>query len=362
MVGGSDSEFMSRALFLAERGRGRTSPNPIVGAVVVSPDGVVVGQGAHLDAGGPHAEVVALDAAGPRAEGATLYCTLEPCAHTGRTGPCAERILTAGIRRVVGAISDPNPRVVGGGFAWLRAHGIDVVEGPGADEAARHHAPFFTWAMQGRPLVIAKAAVSRDGFVGRADERIALTGPSADRYFHRQRAEVDALAVGSGTLLVDDPRLTPRGAYRFRPLTRVLFDWRARAVPSARVFSTLDCGPVIMFVAPVAGTRAEHGLQELVRRGVEVVVLGGPDLRKALSVLGARGVVSLLVEGGPSLHTALLTDRLVDRIQWMETPCILGHGIRLAPAFALERARARAVRVTAFGDDRLTEFDVHRTD
>src|SRR5580765_2197832 len=151
------SPFMERALFLAERGRGRTSPNPMVGAVVVSPSGVVIGQGAHQRAGEAHAEVIALEAAGSGASGSTLYCTLEPCSHVGRTGPCAERIVACGVTQVVAAMGDPNPRVSGGGFAYLRNHGVAVTTGDGAAPARRLNAPFVTWMTQQRPFVIAKS-------------------------------------------------------------------------------------------------------------------------------------------------------------------------------------------------------------
>jgi diaminohydroxyphosphoribosylaminopyrimidine deaminase/5-amino-6-(5-phosphoribosylamino)uracil reductase len=186
--------------------------------------------------------VVALERAGARARGATLYCTLEPCSHTGRTGPCVERIAAAGIARVVAAVKDPNPRVAGRGFDYLRRHGIEVVEDFSHERARSQNAPFFTWIENGRPFVVLKAAVSRDGFVGVAGRRTQLTGPVADRYFHRQRAEIDAIAVGSGTILADDPSLTARGAFRPRPLTRVIFDWRVRIPATARVFST-STGP-----------------------------------------------------------------------------------------------------------------------
>src|SRR5262245_55673582 len=244
----ADAAFMERALFHAERGRGRTSPNPIVGAVVVSTDGVVVGQGAHLGPGLPHAEVRALDQAGEGGRNGTLYCTLEPCSHVGRTGPCVERIAAAGIRRVVAATTDLNPLVAGRGFSYLRERRIEVVENIGREAADRQHAPFFTWVTKKRPFVILKAATSLDGYVGETAGRIALTGAAANRYFHRQRAEVDAIAVGSGTVLTDDPQLTPRGAYRFRPLTRVVFDWRGRIPASARLFSTLAAGPILLVV------------------------------------------------------------------------------------------------------------------
>ena len=352
---------MERALFLAERGRGRTSPNPIVGAVVVSPDGVVVGQGAHMRAGGPHAEVVALAAAGDLARGATLYCTLEPCSHIGRTGPCVERIVAAGVSRVVAAVTDPNPRVTGAGFAYLREHSIDVTQGVCAEAAARQHAPFFTWVTQERPFVIVKAAASRDGFVGRPDARVQLTGPEANRFFHRQRAEVDAIAVGSGTVLVDDPLLTARGAYRDRPLTRVIFDWRGRIAADAAVFSTLETGPVIMMVTRRAASERSSHFAHLTSKGVTVQSFETRSLESALAWLASHDVVTLLVEGGPALHAALAEDGLVDRAQWVVTPKTLGGGVAIA-ASIVQQADAGVPSTTRhLGDDVLIEFDVHRT-
>ena len=360
MVAAFDAECMARALFLAQRGRGRTSPNPIVGAVIVSSSGVVVGQGAHLGPGLPHAEVVALTAAGQQARGATLYCTLEPCAHTGRTGPCVDAVIAAGIARVVVAVEDVNPRVHGAGLARLTQAGVQVVVGVGRDEAERQHAPFFTWITQRRPLVTAKAAVSADGFVGGAGGRVRLTGPATDRFFHRQRAEIDALAVGAGTVLADDPLLTARGAYRMRPLTRVITDWRGRIPVSSRVFSTLAQGPVIMFVSADGARRAGPRLRILTEQGVDVVVQDTPDLARLLAELAARDVLSLLVEGGPALHQALFVAGLVDRVQLVTTSASLGAGVPVAPGFAAEGRHAGAVRHTVLGGDELMEFDVHR--
>jgi diaminohydroxyphosphoribosylaminopyrimidine deaminase/5-amino-6-(5-phosphoribosylamino)uracil reductase len=360
-----DVVFMERALFWAERGRGRTTPNPIVGAVVVSPDGVVVGQGAHMAAGGPHAEVVALGAAGSRARGGTLYCTLEPCSHVGdrRTGPCVEPIVAAGIRRVVGAVTDPNPRVAGQGFAYLREHGVEVTSGILAERASALNAPFFTWIARRRPFVIAKVATSRDRFVGQSTVRVRLTGPEADRHFHRQRSEIDAIAVGSGTVLADDPELTARGAYRHRPLVRVLFDWRGRIPPTARVFSTLDSGPVIMMVTRRALEADPGRTAALEARGVIVEAAETRDLRSALERLAAREVVTLLVEGGPALHDALAEAELIDRAQWVVTPRTLGSGVPLAPMFSrLVTPPHEPSRVTRLGQDVLIEFDVHGTD
>jgi diaminohydroxyphosphoribosylaminopyrimidine deaminase/5-amino-6-(5-phosphoribosylamino)uracil reductase len=350
---------MGRALFWAERGRGRTSPNPFVGAVVVTPDGIVVGQGTTAPAGGPHAEVAALDAAGESARGSTLYVTLEPCSHAGRTGPCVERVVTAGIRRVVLAVTDPNPLVAGRGIAFLRAHGVEVTTDVGRTAALAQHASFFTWITKGRPRVTAKAAMSADGFVGDGHRPVRLTGAEADRYFHSQRAEIDAIAVGSGTVLVDEPLLTPRGAYRHRPLTRVVFDWRGRVPASSRIFSTLQTGPVIMVMLAAARERDPAHVAELGRLGVQIETFDTRDVAPVLERLGARQLTSLLVEGGPALHAAMAAAGLVDRVQRVVSPHVLGSGI---PAGRLFTDGIPAGRARLLGADWLTEFDVHRTD
>jgi diaminohydroxyphosphoribosylaminopyrimidine deaminase/5-amino-6-(5-phosphoribosylamino)uracil reductase len=353
-----DRRLMARALFLAERGRGRTMPNPMVGAVVVASDGVIAGQGAHLRAGEAHAEVHALSAAGARARGGTLYCTLEPCCHVGRTGPCVERIAEAGITRVVAAMRDPHPHVSGGGFAYLRSRGIEVSEGVLAESAAALNAPFVTWVEQRRPHVTLKLAVSRDGFVGDGHRRVTLTCATTDRRMHRQRAEVDAIAAGAETMLVDDPQLTARGCYRYRPLLRVVFDWRLRVPAGARVFSTLAAGPVIMIVtAKAASERAPH-VAMLLAMGVDVEVFDAPDVRAALTALAARDVLSLLIEGGPRLQTAYLEAGLVDVVQWIAVPRMLHRGVA-----AWDPARfglTAPARTMPLGDDLLMEFDVHR--
>jgi len=357
-----DAVWMDRALALAERGRGRTTPNPIVGAVIVTDGGVVVGQGAHLEAGGPHAEIHALQMAGPRARGAVLYCTLEPCSHTGRTGPCAEQIARAGIRRVVVATTDPNPLVSGAGLAYLRERGIEVREGVGRETARRQNAPFFTWMTKNRPFVTLKIAVSRDGFVGRSDGRVKLTSQTADRFFHRQRAEVDAIAVGAGTVLVDDPLLTARGAYRQRPLTRVIFDWRARLSADARVFSTLEAGPVIMFVCAAAAEERRAALEALESSGVVVERRTDRSLPAVLADLARRDVLSLLVEGGPHLHAAFCQAGVVDRMQWIVTPRELRSGVPLGADVGHGLTWTTPPRVTMLGPDVAVELDVHRTD
>ena len=354
-----DVGFMERALFLAERGRGTTSPNPMVGAVVVSRDGIIVGQGAHLRAGGPHAEVAALDMAGQQARGATMYCTLEPCAHQGRTGPCTERIADAGISRVVAAMVDPNPLVSGRGLELLRSRGIAVTVGVSEQAAARLNAPFITWVTKRRPYVVAKSAVSADGFVGSAGRRVLLTGDEANRFFHRQRAEVDAIAVGADTVLTDDPLLTARYVQRSRPLLRVLVDWRARVPATSRIFSTVPDGPVIMAVTreSVAGDPAR--IAALEAAGAVIEPFDSPDIPALLQRLAHREVTLLLVEGGPRLHQAFFEAHLVDRVQRVETPAPLRDGIREAAGFAVPAGVDP--RVTMLGADRLVEWDVHGT-
>jgi len=348
---------MERALFHGELGRGRSMPNPPVGAVVVTADGVVVGVGSHLEAGGPHAEVVALEEAGRRAVGSTLYCTLEPCCHVGRTGPCVERIEAAGVSRVVAAMTDPDPRVSGRGFQHLRAHEVTVTEGVGRAAAGRHFAPFTTWVTERRPLVTLKSVQSMDGFVGEPGRAVRLTGPVADRYFHRQRAEIDAIAIGSSTAIADDPQLTARGAYRFRLLTRVVFDWRGRVPLDRRLFSTLTAGPVIMVVAEATAATQPDRIASLHDLGVTVAPFARHDLAGVLTWLAGRDVQSLLVEGGPTLHRAFLAANLVDRVQLVIVRRRLVTGVagRLGTSLIAENRRP-------LGDDLLIEGDVHRTD
>jgi diaminohydroxyphosphoribosylaminopyrimidine deaminase/5-amino-6-(5-phosphoribosylamino)uracil reductase len=369
----TDDFYMARALAVAERGRGRTSPNPMVGAVVVDPEGVVVGSGSHEAAGGPHAEVHALRAAGDRARGATLYCTLEPCSHVGRTGPCAPRVADAGITRVVLAVEDPNPLVNGRGVAILRERGVQVTAGVMRDEARALNRPFFSVMLRGRPLVTMKVALSLDGRIAEAaGVRTRLTGPAANRLIHRERAEVDALAVGSGTVLADDPLLTARGAYRHRPLTRVVFDARLRTPPRAKLFSTLEAGPVIIVSTPSACAAAPDRIAALVAVGADIALVPeGADaqsdgsagsLRAALELLAARGLSSVTVEGGAMLHRSLWDSALVDRVQIFRTPHRLGElGIVWLPSVAAGEG-LESIITTPLGADTLIEGYVYRPD
>ncbi len=353
--------WMARALFVAERGRGRTSPNPLVGAVVVSPDGIVLGQGAHLMAGGPHAEVHALAAAGDAARGATLYCTLEPCCHTGRTGPCTDAVIAAGIARVVTGIEDPHPRVAGGGHARLRAAGIEVITGVGADHARQQNAPFLTWVTQHRPWTVLKTAASADGFVARLRRGFGgpaaglvdrMTGPATDRWMHRQRAWIDAIAVGADTVLADDPLLTPRGALRLSPLTRVIVDWRGRVPFGARVYSTRSAGPVIMVGLETLPESHRDALRE---REVEIELFADRSLAAVAQRLAQRGVQSLLVEGGPALQQAWIEAGLIDAVQYVETPVHLGSGVAVAPALREWVTHGAGRHQRDLGADRLVE-------
>jgi len=329
---------MRRALEQARRGLGRTTPNPIVGACIVADDGVVVGDGAHERAGEPHAEVHALKEAGERARGATLYCTLEPCSHTGRTGPCTERIIAAGIRRVVAAMGDPFPLVSGRGFAALRAHGIQVDEGLEREAALRLNQPFLTAVREGRPFVIVKAAASLDGRIARAPGvRTQLTSVEANRRVQYLRAQVDAIAVGSETVLVDDPLLTVRDVYRERPLVRVIFDRRRRTPASARVFSTIKDGPVVVVGAP------------------------GEDLQSVLRHLASEGIQSVLLEGGAHVHAAAWDAGVVDYVQLFVAPVALGAGgVPLFGGRPWSLSSLIEPKVELLGPDTLIEGYVHR--
>ena len=357
----TDAALMRRALFHAARAEGGTVPNPMVGAVVVDADGVVVGQGYHERAGQAHAEVVALEAAGARARGATMYVTLEPCCHTGRTGPCTRRLIEAGIRRVVAATLDPDPRVAGQGVAELRAAGLSVEVGLEHEAARRLNAAYFTAQEQKRPLVVVKAAASRDGAIAaRRDRPTAITGPAANRRTQRLRASVDAVGVGAGTVLADDPRLTVRDVVRARPLTRVVFDRRLRTPVSARLFREPGGGPVIIVTAPDARRAAGAAADALTRAGATLVEAGGLDA--ALAALAGLDVHSLLVEGGAALHRALWDAGLVDRVHLVVAPGALGPGgVPLFDGAPLPWARLRRVRAGMCGEDAWMEADVHGT-
>ncbi len=350
-----DVRFMRRALRLAARATGRTSPNPLVGAVVVKGD-EIVGEGLHKAAGEPHAEVNALHAARERARGATLYTTLEPCAHTGRTPPCVNAIVEAGIARVVSALRDPDPRTDGKGFRALRAAKIDVTVGVLEDEAKRLNEGFIARTTRGRPFVLVKLATTLDGRVAVKGRRY-LSGKAAQREVHRLRDRYDAVLVGSGTVLADDPALTVRDVKGRDPL-RVVVDTDARTPPTAKVVRAKDPQRTIMFVARDADVRRVSRLRDA---GVLVTSLpradGGLDLAAVLRWLADKGVNTVLSEAGPRIASRLVSAGLADRLMLITAPIAAGDG---PVAFeALGRlVELHSVKVRRFGDDVAMEGDL----
>jgi diaminohydroxyphosphoribosylaminopyrimidine deaminase / 5-amino-6-(5-phosphoribosylamino)uracil reductase len=354
---GPDAAWMARAVALAEGGRGTTSPNPMVGAVLVR-DGRVVGEGFHQAAGRPHAEALALAAAGEAARGATCYVTLEPCAHHGRTPPCADALVAAGVARVVAAVADPDPRVDGAGLARLRAAGVAVAVGAGAAAAAEQNAAYLTHRRLGRPRVTLKAAASLDGKVAAPDGSSRwITGPAARSDAHRLRAEADAVAVGAGTALADDPRLTVRlPGWAGRQPLRVLVDAAGRVGADGHLFD--GEAETLVATSPAAPATAVDAWKAA---GAEVVICGqapsGVDLGDLARRLAARGVLELMVEGGPRLQASLWAAGLADRLVWYLAPLAIG-GER-APgllggggaATLAEARRLRLASVDRLGDD-----------
>jgi len=358
-----DAALMARALALAARARGQTSPNPMVGALVVADDGRVLGAGYHARAGEAHAEVHALREAGPGARGATLICTLEPCSHYGCTPPCVAQVVAAGIGRVVAATTDPNPRVDGTGFRYLRDHGVDVSVGVGRIEAERLNRPFFTVMREGRPWVLAKIALSGDGWVASAPgERSAISGAEANRRSQLLRAEIDAVAVGVSTVVADDPALTCREVYRARPLVRVVFDRPLRTPPGARLFETIARDPVWLLTAGADDPDRARRAARLTDAGATVIAVADDGVRPAFRALAARGVQSVLLEGGPTLHRAALAGGVVDRVRVIAGTRMLGPGgvPWLLPG-ELGLSTLSDLRVEPCGADVILEGDVYRT-
>jgi diaminohydroxyphosphoribosylaminopyrimidine deaminase / 5-amino-6-(5-phosphoribosylamino)uracil reductase len=371
---GPDEAWMARAVALAEGGRGTASPNPMVGAVLVR-DGRAVGEGFHQAAGRPHAEAVALAAAGEAARGATCYVTLEPCAHHGRTPPCADALVAAGVARVVAALPDPDPRVGGAGLERLRAAGVTVEVGAGAAAAAEQNAAYLTHRRLGRPRVTLKAAASLDGKVAAPDGTSQwITGPAARSDGHRLRAEADAVLVGAGTALADDPRLTVRlPGHRGRQPLRVLADAAGRVGAGGHLFD--GEAPTLFATTPAAPAAAVEawkaaGAEVLVCAPAPIPVRGGSggalsappvgqgvDVADLVRALGGRGVLELLVEGGPRLQASLWAAGLVDRLVWYLAPLAIGGegapGL-LGGAGAATLTQARRLRLASvdhLGDD-----------
>jgi diaminohydroxyphosphoribosylaminopyrimidine deaminase / 5-amino-6-(5-phosphoribosylamino)uracil reductase len=382
----TDDLFMTEALALARAGIGLASPNPCVGAIVVDERGRIIGRGTHTYDGLKHAEVLALEDAGPQARGNTLYLNLEPCCHTGRTGPCTDAIIQSGIARVVASMRDPNPLVAGKGFERLRAAGIEVVEGVLENEARRLNESFTKFIRTGLPLVTLKSAMTLDGKIatgesvsknptalGAAQAHASyITGQAARAHVQLLRHASDAIMVGVGTVIADDPQLTDRsGLPRRRPLMRVILDSRLRIPLESRVVST--CKDDVLLFCSFAEEKKRRALEQ---RGVRVEQVplaveptttaegktvqvhdGRPDMHAVIARLGALQLTSLLVEGGAMVNWACLQSAIADKIFFYYTPRILG-GTGSVP-FALgsgfpntaQSAHVKNIQLHQFGED-----------
>ena len=341
-----DETHMRRALRQAQRGRGRVSPNPLVGAVVARGH-QVVGQGAHLQVGGPHAEVHALAQAGDQARGATLYVTLEPCAHQGRTPPCCPALIDAGIERVVCAVEDPDPRVRGAGLLQLKNAGIQVDVGVLQVPAERQNAAYLKHRRTGLPLVVLKLAQTLDGRIAtRSGDSRWITGVEARTFVHRWRSWVDGVMVGAGTIAADDPQLNVRHVKGADPRPMIV-DGGLQVSPEARVFQ--QPGAIL-----ITADSSPSALAPFTARGVEIWTFQAPagriDLRQPLAAAGQQGMTSIMIEGGSELAAAALRDRVVDQVMFFVAPRLLGQGVasigdldiaRVEDAINLEDLRTR---------------------
>jgi diaminohydroxyphosphoribosylaminopyrimidine deaminase / 5-amino-6-(5-phosphoribosylamino)uracil reductase len=363
----ADQRFMQLALMLGRRGQGRTWPNPAVGAVLVR-DGVVVGRGWTQPGGRPHAEPEALRRAGDAARGATLYVTLEPCSHLGKSPPCADAIIAAGVARVVSAIEDPNPEVAGQGHARLRAAGIAVDIGPGAAEAAQDHAGHFRRVRDRRPHLILKLAVSSDDRIGAAGRRtVAISGDAARDRVHLLRTQCDAILVGIGTVLADDPLLTCRlPGMATRSPVRVVLDRRLRLPAASRLVKSARETPLWVMTsetaeAPAAVQIAAAGAQ-LIELPAAPLSQQGLDLPAVLRELARRGITRLLVEGGARVASALVAADLVDEAWLLRSPEAIGAdgvaALEGLPLTALTQSPTLRVRASErLGRDTLTIYE-----
>lgn len=319
-----DRQMSERALQIASLAVGQVSPSPLVGCVIVSGDGEIIGEGTYYYDDLIHAEVIALEQAGSRARGATAYVSLEPHAHHGRTPPCTEALIRAGIKRVVCPIEDPNPLVSGKGFRELRENGIEVVTGILKEEAARQNEKFIHWHKTGRPFVHLKMAISLDGRIAtRTGDSRWITGEEARLRVHQLRHEYDAILVGSNTIVVDNPSLTDRsGKKRHRPLTRVVLDNSLRSSVESKIVLTADQMPTIIF----SDSTDDDKIGLLVNEGVEVIYIaeGGRNLQGVLRELAKRGIQSVLVEGGAETAGSFFDAKLIDKVSFFIAPIIIG--------------------------------------
>ena len=354
-----DSAWMKRALRLAERGWGRVQPNPMVGAVVIDADGRLAGQGHHAEFGGPHAEVNALNAAGVQARGGTLYVTLEPCNHVGKTPPCTDAILRAGIARVVFGAADPNP-LAAGGAERLRGAGVQVTGPIAQDEVAQQNASFFHALRYQRPFVALKLATTLDARITESrGQRTLITGTYANEETQRLRAGYDAIMVGRGTVRADDPLLSVRGEVvpRQQPL-RVVLDSEARLSVASRLAETTALGPVVVFCAEDADQNRRRLLERYDVRVVGVRrTTHGVDVDAVLRQLWREGVRSVFCEGGALVAGSLGRADLIDRLHLFVAPRIMGAGVGAFDAFTQGATPLRFKSCRNFGDDLLVTYD-----
>lgn len=359
-----DERYMRIALGLAARGLGNTWPNPAVGCVIVK-DGRIVGRGWTQVGGRPHAETMALQQAGEAARGATAYVTLEPCAHHGKTPPCAEALATAGIARCVAALEDPDSRVAGKGLALLRDAGVEVAEGCLRNAAAELNTGFLLSRERNRPLVTLKLAVSLDGRIGtHSGDSKWITSPVARMRAHLLRAQHDAVMVGSNTALQDDPDLTCRlPGLPKRPAVRIILDGRLRLSLTSKVVATAKQTPTWVITREDVDPARRQAFEDC---GVEMIAVepdeaGFPALAPAFAVLAERGLTRILVEGGGKLAASLIRADLVDRMIWFRAPSVIGgDGLPGIAAFGIdtvaEAPRWQRVKVDILGDDLLETF------
>lgn len=358
MISLADNDWMRRSLRLAQRGLGAVEPNPMVGAVLVR-DGRLLGEGWHERFGGPHAEIQALRSVQENPAGATLYVTLEPCCHFGKTPPCTDALIRAGIRTVMIGARDPFPQVDGGGISQLRAAGINVQEGIAGDEATALLFPYLKRIRTGRPWVIAKSASTLDGKIATSTGQSRwITGDQARRHVHEWRGRVDAIAVGIGTALADDPMLTARPSGP-RVATRVVFDRTGQLPVVSKIVATARDVPAVVVTSAES---SEGWRRQLTGRGVDVWVMGHNNIAEFLEEAGRRHWTRVLVEGGGSLLGAFLDLDTVDELHLYQAPILLG-GVHSRPAFAGEGRpqiasawRGRVVEELLLGDDRFVRM------
>jgi diaminohydroxyphosphoribosylaminopyrimidine deaminase/5-amino-6-(5-phosphoribosylamino)uracil reductase len=353
----TDRRLMERALVLAVQGVAQVSPGPLVGCVIASPDGEVIGEGFYVYEALKHAETYALEQAGARAKGATAYVSLEPHAHHGRTPPCTDALIRAGVRRVVVPLEDPNPKVSGKGFEDLRFAGVEVSVGLLAHEAEQLNEQYFHFMRTGRPFVHLKLATSLDGKIAtRKGDSRWITGPESRARVHELRHAYDAILVGAGTALTDDPLLTDRsGKKRRKPLVRVILDEKLRVSAGSRLVASVSEAPVLI----VSGSRASERDGDLESRGVELLhnSSAGRDLLAVLEELGKRSLQSVLIEGGANVAGKFIDAGLVNKVSFFIAPIIIGG--REAPAavggegasMLLDALELQDVEVTERGRD-----------